>query len=288
MANLAALLTVHNRKAKTLACLNALFRQQGLPQDVNMQVLLVDDGCTDGTTQAIQSQFPTVRILPGTGDLFWCGGMRLAFGAAMRDGFDFYLWLNDDTILFPDALTRTLATSAKFNHQAIIVASIQDPQSGALTYGGVKRTSPRRPTQFSRIHPSEQPLPAEAMNGNCVLIPSIVAQKVGNLDSTFTHGIGDYDYGLRAKQMGLNIIVASGYYGYCPRNLPDRKQSWPKYLKWMFSPHGLPFYEWAVFTRRYAGPLWVIFYLSSYIKLLKEKVDDEIKHFYKQSLSKTS
>jgi len=272
MLTLAVLLTVHNRKAKTLACLQAVFAQEGLPANLQTKIFLVDDGCTDGTPQAVQVYFPSVTILSGTGDLFWCGGMRLAFDTAMKEDFAYYLWLNDDTVLFSNAINRLLVVSALFNDEAIIAASVQDPQTATLTYGGVRRLHRWRPLKFTLVLPEEKPIPVETMNGNCVLIPRKVAQKVGNIDSAFTHAIGDYDYGLQACKLGIPIYLAPGYYGTCSRN-PDKFQNMPWLKKWkgMLSPHGLPPREWAVFAQRYAGKMWFVFWLSPYVSAMFKK-----------------
>ena len=101
----AVLLTVFNRKDKTLQCLSQLFDQ--LPvEDIQIDVFLTDDGCTDGTAEAVENLFPSVHILEGSGDLFWNRGMLMAWKAAAdaRD-YDAYLWLNDDTFLYEGTLT---------------------------------------------------------------------------------------------------------------------------------------------------------------------------------------
>ena len=60
----AVLLTVFNRKEKTLECLSRLFDQ--LPvEDLQIDVFLTDDGCTDGTAEAVENLFPSVHILKG-------------------------------------------------------------------------------------------------------------------------------------------------------------------------------------------------------------------------------
>ena len=78
MRIIAALITCHNRKSKTIACLERLF-QQALPLGVLLKVYLVDDGSTDGTAEAVREKFPSVSVISADGSLFWCRGMRLAW-----------------------------------------------------------------------------------------------------------------------------------------------------------------------------------------------------------------
>jgi GT2 family glycosyltransferase len=268
MGRISVLLTVFNRKEKTLRALEALFSQK-LPAGMELSVFLVDDGSTDGTYESVARQFPQVNLLRGTGHLFWCGGMRLAFTEAMKSHCDYYLWLNDDTTLFPHALTELLQISTSVGPRAIVVASSQDPDTGQLTYGGVERLNRWKPLRFSRVMPVEKPIPVETMNGNCVLIPQTVAEKIGNLDPHFTHGIGDFDYGLRARRLGFEVILAPGYLAYCRRNPPAVKdRSLRTRWKKMLSPHGLPPKEWAIFARRYAGAFWFIYWIPFYVKKL--------------------
>lgn len=269
MIKIAVLLTVYNRKTETLSCLEALFKQIGLDDKVHISVYLVDDGSADGTSAAIANRFLQVRVLQGNGNLYWNGGMRLAFGEAMKENHNYYLWLNDDTTLFPQTLANLLDTSAHLRDQAIVAASLQDPETGQLTYGGVRRLHRWRPLKFTLIEPQEQPVPLETMNGNCVLIPKAIAQKVGNLDPAFTHGLGDFDYGLRARKLGFEVYLAPGYYGFCQRN-PMAKNDIPFQDRWrkLLSPPGLPPREWAIFAQRYAGFFWPIFWISPYIERL--------------------
>src|SRR6266545_6846519 len=104
----AVTLTCFNRKQTTLRCLRTLHEQSG-QDNYRLACFLTDDASTDGTSDAVKAEFPQVHILPGTGDLFWGGGMHLAMAAAMELKPDFVLWLNDDVILKPDALARLLA-----------------------------------------------------------------------------------------------------------------------------------------------------------------------------------
>lgn len=281
---LAALLTCYNRCSKTLASLTALFNQE-LPVEVTIDVYLVDDGSTDGTAAAVSQSYPQVKLLQGNGSLFWNGGMRKAFAEAINHDYDYYLWLNDDTTLYPNALSKLLETSHSLVEQgeqrAIVVGSTCDPDTGTLTYGGVVRRGRLRPLKFDLLTPGEQAKPCDTINGNCVLIPREVVQAVGNLDPAFTHYIGDWDYGLRAHKQGCTVWVAPGYMGTCSQNYqPGSEANSPvsagEKLKKMGQPKGLnvqeqilyPLEEWKVFAQRHGGLLWPIYWLIPYRRLL--------------------
>ena len=104
----AALIAAHNRRDLTLACLRSLDAQR-VP-GVTVDAFVLDDGSSDGTSEAIAEQFPEVTVLHGDGELYWGGGMRQAFAAAIAGDYDHYLWLNDDVYLDDGALAVLLDT----------------------------------------------------------------------------------------------------------------------------------------------------------------------------------
>ena len=214
---LAVLMTCHNRRNTTLACLPALYQQ-----DKNFDVFLVDDGSSDGTADAVKSCYPEVNVIKGNGNLFWVGGMRLAFAEALKYSYDYYLWLNDDTLLEPDALSNLLNAHEilvqRGYSDSIVVGSVKDPATGKHTYGGATRTKGWLSNKFKPVEPGKEFKLCDTMQGNIVLIPNSVAEKVGNLDSTFIHTMGDLDYGLRARRLGCHVWIAPGYMGTCSRN----------------------------------------------------------------------
>jgi GT2 family glycosyltransferase len=274
--SIGVLITCHNRLEATRGCLDALARQE-LPHHIVVHVYVVDAGSTDGTSEMIGSLFPSVRVIRGHNGLYWNGGMRLAFSEAQTAGHDYYLWLNDDTHLYSSAISHLLHTHASVMESgcsaSIVVGSAQDPKSGAPTYGGVVKSSRWRPLKFSPVQPGNSPKECDTMNGNCVLVSRAAADLVGNLDGSFTHAIGDFDYGLRASRLGCKIWVAPGYVATCARNsalgtwhdpsLPIRRR-----LNLVRHPKGLPPGEWMVFARRNGGLIWPIYWLSPYIKIL--------------------
>ena len=270
---LAVLLACHNRRATTLACLDRLRAQQGL-SDVTIQVFLVDDGSTDGTAQAVAAAHGDVEILSGSGSLFWCGAMRLAMEQAMRRGFDNYLWLNDDVQLEPQAIARMLELHRRHERPAVLVGATRDGHSGRVSYGGYVRTSRWNRLAFKIVPPpQEQPRPVDAMNGQFVLIPHAVAAAVGNLDEKFAQNFGDFDYALRARRRGFEVLLAPGYVGQCGHNpcgMLWREATLPWQRRWQLvtSPRQFPPRQLLRYARRHGGVFWPLLWLLPYVRAL--------------------
>ena len=239
-------MTCHNRREQSVSCLERL---QSQTVQADIEVFLVDDGSNDGTTDAIRRRFPSTHLLYGDGSLYWAGGMRMAMEAAIPGKFDFYLWLNDDTKLYPDAIARLLQTHealvSRGERPAIVVGSICDPESGDLTYGGSVRDSRWQPLRFRHLPVPSEPTKCDVFNGNCVLLPLDVVERIGNLNPSMHHAAGDYEYGLRAANAGVGNWVAAGTFGECPRNpfngtwRDPAVPLWNRY-KMLFSVKGQP------------------------------------------------
>ena len=88
-SSIAILITVYNRKDKTLECLQRLYNQSNL-DNIKIEIYLTEDNCTDGTPEAVHQQFPQVHIIHGNGNLFWNRGMYTAWEKAAKEDFDFY------------------------------------------------------------------------------------------------------------------------------------------------------------------------------------------------------
>ena len=272
---IAVAITCFNRREGTLAALRLLFAQR-LPEHIQLTVFLLDAG-SDGTTQAVTGEFPSVRLLRGDPVLFWNGGMRVAFGEALQENFDHYVWLNDDTLLYPDAVSRLLAAYyyllGQGQERPIVVGSTHDPESHALTYGGIVRSARFYPFRYRLAVPGEKPLPCHTINGNFVLIPREAAQLTGNLSPDFSHAMGDHDYGLRARRVGCSLWVAPGYIGTCARNdfrgtWHDEKLSFRERWRNLRGPKGMPPREYFIYARAHGGPFWPLLALYPYARAL--------------------
>ena len=194
MINIAVLITCHNRKHKTIKCLNSLFNQIDL-ENISLKVFLVDDGSTDGTEQAINELFSNIIVIKGNGNLFWARGMSLAWQEALKskEKFDYYLWLNDDTYLINTAIMELVKTQR--NSSEIITGSVCDPITKRRTYGGTKFINKfLTPFRYKIVDINGSPQEIDTINGNVLLVPHSVYIKIGAIDNFFEHAYADLEY----------------------------------------------------------------------------------------------
>jgi glycosyltransferase involved in cell wall biosynthesis len=262
---LAVLMACHNRRDQTLRCLGALHAQD-LP-DAELAVYLTDDGSTDGTASAVSGIDLPIRVIAGTGELYWAAGMALAERAAMGDDPDLLLWLNDDVRLDPDALARLLTVHEQAP-DAIIVGNVRDLETGEKTYGGRNRRG-RHPQRFLAAPPAGQVQRVSAFNGNVVLVPRVVRDAVGPIDGLFSHAYADDDYGLRASNLGVEILCAAGTVGVCSPN-PASPAPVGVRAAWrdLQDPTCLPWRSQVRYLRRHGGVLWPAYLAWGYGKAI--------------------
>ena len=211
------LMCCFNRRAKTLNALQCISEQE-VSNAVSVAVVLFDDNSDDGTVEAVRKAFPLVEIHRGDGDAYWARGMAQAQALALDVACpDYFCWLNDDVTLDPEALSVLLATSRACHDKAAVVGALTDAMTSELTYSGYERVGPR-PTQLLHVVPNGRPTPVDTFNGNAVLIPRFVYERVGSIDPRYEHAFGDTDYGYRIARAGLKSVLAPRAVGQCFRN----------------------------------------------------------------------
>lgn len=251
MKQIAVLLTVFNRKEKTLLCLKNLY-QQTLPNEYRIDIYLTNDGCTDGTPEAVKEQYPQVNIINAQGNLYWNRGMHLAWQTATQTkDYDYYLWINDDTFIYEKAIENLLSASAIHKEKAIITGACEDIKTHSyITYGGRKN--------WQMVIPNGEEAVVDCINGNIVLVPQYVFHILGNLDYYFTHSKGDFDYGMRAVKAGIEMYQVGIPLGSCDAH--EKLDKWcdpevPFIQRWkmLHRPNGMPPKETFYLENRHFG-----------------------------------
>lgn len=238
MIKTAIILTVYNRKEVTLQGLRSLYEAiKTLGNDYTFDIYMTDDGCSDGTVNAVREEFPEIHIIKGNGKLFWNQGMRKAWQAAnsSQECYDFYLWFNDDIKLYKSGLQTLFESSIKNGNIAIVSGAFCD-DNGIVSYGGWSNNE--------LVTPNGQPQQVEKINGNLVLVPKAVYDIIGMLDEHFRHSYGDWEYGIRARKAGIQLVITPSYVGTCNRHdtlrkCYDSEVSLTNRLKDLYSPNSV-------------------------------------------------
>ncbi|MFT3752805.1 MAG: glycosyltransferase family 2 protein [Paludibacter sp.] len=288
MEKIAILLTCYNRKDKTINCLRSLYKAlEPHHGEMEFDVFLVDDGCTDGTSEAVAKDFPQVNIIQGSGELFWSGGMRLAWQTAINSGvgFDFYLLLNDDVILAYNFLKGILDTHKycleHYNQSGIYVSSTSDLVDTKLSYGGTLITHKGIKIKSVKIVPGSVPAPCSMANANILMVSSNVVKTIGILDEKYTHQFGDYDYTLAASTRNIPVLVCPGIGGICGN---DHGNSWlpgnsalKDRIKYLYSPLGLAYKEQTYYLKKNFKFQFPYYFSMLWLKTLFPFIWDRLK-----------
>lgn len=271
-----ALTTCFNRRDITLRALESL-QQQSLPTGYSLDICIVDDGSTDCTSDAVRSSFPEVTVLNGSGNLYWAGGMRFGWDEYVKDQHtDYLLVFNDDIDLYANALETLISAAEEVNKlddaPYVITGAFIEPNTKETAYGGVVHSSSWHPLRFKKIKPKDIIQDCDTLNMNLSLISRKALNQIGFLSQGFIHAGADYDYGLRLREKGGRVILATGYMGECSINSVKGTSAEP----------GIPFKErWrrltsikeqsprqrALYYKRHAGWLWPLFWIMPYIRV---------------------
>ena len=270
MKKVLGLMTCFNRKEKTMKALKGLM--DGNPS-ISFSFIVADDGSTDGTYEALK-EIPEVLIMEGDGNLFYSGGMRIAIAEAKKreESYDYCMLFNDDVDFFPSAIEQLCD-----REKNIIWVGPTSDEKGQLSYGGVKNVSKWRPKTEIVMADSQEGSECDTFNANCVLIPWEIFRNLDNIDSAYTHSMGDFDYGYTASRSGVKIKVSDSFVGVCPDNpvsvsWRNTELSRKERLRRKESPKGLPGKEWFHYLNKNYNLLTAIVYSAiPYLRIIFNK-----------------
>ena len=270
MDSVLALFTCFNRKEKTRQAVKGLV--EGNPE-VAFSFVVVDDASTDGTAQMLETEDlgAPIRVVRGTGGLFYSGGMALGMEDILARGQEapYLLMMNDDVEFYPGCIHRLIAQS-KAQGNAVIVGATCD-HGGQLSYSAILY---ERGIHYRQLPPGETSVDADTMNANCVLIPFPWFRRAGVMDKHYVHSLGDFDYGLTLRDAGAKLHVSRDYVGVCCDNpvagtWHDRSLSRYQRLRKKETVKGDPIGPWFYYLRKHFGLATAIkSSMTPYIRIL--------------------
>jgi len=221
----------------------------------DMQLVVIDNGSTDGTAQIIHEEFPQVVLLRSETNLGIAGGYNLGIDYAFRQGAPFILIANNDITVDPmmvPALMDFLEHTPKAGIAMPKIYHYYGNRSRLWTVGARWRKFP--PTvkmialdqidhgQFS------SPKSIDFAPSCCYLIRRAVVEKIGGYDIGYFFYFDDWDYSARVRNAGFSIWLVPTANMWHKVSISTQKADKP--FKW-WKIMGQSAYRF--YTRHYSG-----------------------------------
>lgn len=204
----------------------------------NFTVILVDNGSTDGSGKELKEYFGgRIVFLRNEKNLGVTGGNNAGISHAVSKKFDRVLFLNNDTVVEPDFLTK-LMSAVKNDNRTLAVPKI-------VCFFDRTRLDHFIGKEFDwlTMHPAGyEYYPKEGPKHNirrqigvsstcCLLIPACLISDIGKMDENYFMYYDDSDFTIQAARAGYGIVYepSSVIYHKCNMTTKNKQPSYFEY-----------------------------------------------------------
>lgn len=251
-ADVAVVILTCNQKDVTLRCLESF-------ENVNTDrvgILVWDNGSSDGTKTAIESQFPDVKVHRSEQNLGAAGGRNAGARAAKEHWNPRYLLFLDNDTVVSQGLIHNLRKSFDVDPDIGVTAPkirlLNDPKR--LDSAGGNRV---------QFHLAQTPIighgeldrgqydePRECVSAGIIMVRAEVFDALEGFDTGYDpYGFEDVDFSLRVKEAGYSCYyVPDAVVYHSPTQTFQGGEYSPEYARQKAK-------NWYRFVQRHAGPL---------------------------------
>jgi GT2 family glycosyltransferase len=258
-----------NLKQDTLDCVASLFAAGARPG----QVIVVDNGSSDGSAHALRKQFgPTVYIIERGQNLGFAGGCNLGLRYALDQQAEWIFILNNDTVV-DTAIFAEWARAAQASKDYAIIAPLilYHSEPNRIWYLG-DRLAPASlityPISRNQIDDGRFPaiVPADFVCGCGMFVRREVFERIGLFDPSFFMYAEEVDLCWRARTAGFRLACATRAKMWHKISVSaDRDRPMTRYLR---IRNQIRFYQ--RYARGYDVPIMVAFSLLRAFRLAIE------------------
>lgn len=261
--NVAVIVLNWNRPDDTLACVQSLRTQS----HAACEILVVDNGSTDGSVARFRAEIPDIGLLPNPRNLGFAEGNNAGIRRALAGGADAVLLLNNDTVADP-LLVQTLAEAAAADPRAgFLGARIFYHEAPTRIWMGKPVWDAAR-CRFEHVGLNEDeaagapaaPSAAAYACGCAVLVPRRTIEDVGLMDPRFFCYYEEIDWCFRGAARGWEslYVPAARVWHKVPLTPGGRQSPLVRYYRTRNSllwaeRHLTGAQRWRVFTNMAAG-----------------------------------
>jgi GT2 family glycosyltransferase len=210
----------YNSKSVIRNCIESIISST---TDLNTQIIIVDNASVDGTAEHVKEHFPGIKLIENS--------ENVGFGTAHNQAFRYskgryFLILNPDTILFPEAIHQMAAFMDSHDRAGAAGCKIWWDDEKNFIFPDQKihsiKTALLHFTPFCRYFPNssftrnywrsayllwsaKEPIKVEGITGGIMMIRSEVFESVGSFDENFFLFFEEHDLLRRVKAAGWEI-----------------------------------------------------------------------------------
>lgn len=182
----------------------------------NYQLVICDDGSTDGTREYLANNWPEVVVLEGNGQLWWTAGINrcIEYVLSRCDQNDYILTLNNDALLPSNYLEQKLDRIRDYPDSIIGSLCVYADNPNVIETSGYimndDKCSIARLTKPGEMRSERHTGLVEVTHlpGKGVLLPVKVFKEIGLYDEArFPQYHADTDLVLRARKKGHRVFV---------------------------------------------------------------------------------
>lgn len=212
-----------NGKAELARCLPSL-----LKQTVPAQVVVVDNGSSDGSSHFIKSKFPEVTLIELSRNHGFTGGVNAGIRHALAEGADYIALFNNDAVAEPDWLKHLLTRIKKDPKIGIVTGKLLktggqiDSVGEAYSIWGLPFPVGRNQSDSGQFNKARL---VTAASGGASLYRAKMLKQIGLFDQEFFAYYEDVDLALRAQSRRWQVwfeptAIARHRVGGTSRKLP--------------------------------------------------------------------
>lgn len=190
-------------------------------EDPAFEVILVDNGSTDGSVEMVRRDFPQVRVFPQAENLGFTKANNIGLRAARGE---YLLVLNSDTEIVDDALEMMCAHMDANPRIGALGAQLLNTdrtvQLSCRAFPSYRTVFFHRYSLLTRLFPRnrysaeylmtdsghDKTIEVDWVSGACLLTRRETADQVGLLDEGFFIYAEDVDWCYRMKQAGWSVV----------------------------------------------------------------------------------
>lgn len=202
----------------------------------NYEILLVDNGSTDGSVECLKKLYPEIEIIENQNNLGFAEGNNVGIKRALEKKADYVLLLNNDTIVDKDFLTHIIIVAESSDEIGIVGPKVyfyNDRNKIQSAGGSVNFYTGRTPLigcnmqdvgQFDKIRE------VDYVSGCALLSKADVIEKLGFLCSDYFAYYEEVELCTRAKNNNFKVVCVPNSKIWHKEAITSKKSNYYTYL----------------------------------------------------------